>query len=150
MLPASRNSRMNQNWIPSIFNDIFDDDYLFHAPAKQFASPAVNIKENEGNFEIEVAAPGMTKDDFNIAVNNDDELVISLEKKADEEKKDEKKGTWIRREFSYSSYRQCFVIPETINAEEISAKMENGILRISLPKKVEVKTTPATRQISIL
>ena len=75
MYPARR----NQAWIPSIFGDLFDDFAVM--PAKQFASPAVNIKETDKDFQIEIAAPGMTKDDFTIRVDNDEELVIALEKK---------------------------------------------------------------------
>jgi len=148
MLPTVRNSRRNQNYVPSIFNDLFDD-FMFPAPAKQFASPAVNIRETEKEYDIEVAAPGMTREDFNISITNDDELVIALEKKANEEKKDEKEGSWLRREFSYSSYRQSFALPEDVNLEEVGAKMENGVLMIALPKKVETKTVPATRNITI-
>ena len=80
MYPARR----NQAWIPSVFGDLFDDFAVM--PAKQFASPAVNIKETEKAFEIEIAAPGMTRDDFKISINSDNELVINLEKKAKEGK----------------------------------------------------------------
>ena len=86
MYPARR----NQAWIPSIFGDLFDDFNVM--PAKQFASPAVNIKETDKAFEIEIAAPGMTKEDFSIRVDNDEELVIALEKKhEDKEEKDEQR-----------------------------------------------------------
>jgi HSP20 family protein len=105
MLPARR----NQYWLPSIFNDIFDDDFMNYTPAKQFASPAVNIIENEKDYEIEVAAPGMSKEDFKVRLENDNELVISLEKK--NEDKHEKKN-YLRREFSYASFKQSFIIPD--------------------------------------
>src|SRR5574344_1073858 len=78
MLPARRN---NQNWMPSIFNDFFGDDFMSLTPAKQFATPAVNITENEKNYEIEVAAPGLTKDDIKVNVDNGNELAISYEKR---------------------------------------------------------------------
>ena len=79
----------HQTWLPSIFSDLFDDNFPV-VPAKQFASPAVNIKESDKDFKIEIAAPGMTKEDLSVHVNNDEELVIDLEKKACKEPKEEK------------------------------------------------------------
>ncbi|MBR4133772.1 MAG: Hsp20/alpha crystallin family protein [Bacteroidales bacterium] len=142
MLPARR----NQYWLPSIFNDIFDDDFMGYTPAKQFASPAVNIIENEKDFQIEVAAPGMSKEDFKVRLENDNELVISLEKK--NEDKHEKKN-YLRREFSYASYKQAFIIPDEVEAEGINASMVDGVLKITLPKKEVTVKTPASRQIEI-
>ena len=142
MLPARR----NQYWLPSIFNDIFDDDFMNYTPAKQFASPAVNIIENEKDYEIEVAAPGMSKEDFKVRLENDNELVISLEKK--NEDKHEKKN-YLRREFSYASFKQSFIIPDEVEAEGIGAAMVDGILKITLPKKEVTVKTPASRQIEI-
>jgi len=141
-------TRRNQNWLPGIFSDLFDDNFTL-IPARQFASPAVNIKESAKDFQIEIAAPGMTKDDFKIHVNNDEELVIALERKSEKENKDEKDGTYLRREFSYASYHQSFTLPENIDVEGIGAKMQDGVLKITLPKKTEQKQIPAKRQISI-
>ncbi|MBR4525328.1 MAG: Hsp20/alpha crystallin family protein [Bacteroidales bacterium] len=142
MYPARR----NQAWIPSVFGDLFDDFAVM--PAKQFASPAVNIKETDKAFEIEIAAPGMTKEDFTIRVDNDEELVIALEKK--HENKEEHKGeNYLRREFSYASYHQAFTLPDNIDVENIKAAMNNGILGIELPKKTPDKQIPASRQIAI-
>jgi len=139
-------ARKNQAWIPSVFGDLFDDFAVM--PAKQFASPAVNIKETEKAFEIEIAAPGMTKDDFKIRVDNDEELVIALEKK--HEDKDEHKGeNYLRREFSYASYHQAFTLPDNIDVEAIKANMTNGVLGIVLPKKTPEKQIPASRHIAI-
>lgn len=138
--------RRNQAWIPSIFGDLFDDFAVM--PAKQFASPAVNIKETDADFEIEIAAPGMTKEDFSIRVDNDEELVIALEKK--HEHKDEKKNeNYLRREFSYTSYHQAFTLPDNIDVEAIKAGMVNGVLEITLPKKTPEKQIPASRHIEI-
>ena len=142
MYPARR----NQAWIPSVFGDLFDDFAVM--PAKQFASPAVNIKETDKAFEIEIAAPGMTKEDFTIRVDNDEELVIALEKK--HENKEEHKGeNYLRREFSYASYHQAFTLPDNIDVENIKAAMNNGILGIELPKKTPDKQIPASRHIAI-
>ena len=117
-----------------------------YTPAKQFASPAVNIIENEKDYEIEVAAPGMSKEDFKVRLENDNELVISLEKK--NEDKHEKKN-YLRREFSYASFKQAFIIPDEVKAEGIGAAMVDGVLRITLPKKEVTVKTPASRQIEI-
>lgn len=152
MLPVIRNSRRNQSvntWLPSIFEDFFKDDFMGVPVSRQFATPAVNIKESEKNYNIEIAAPGMTKDDFKLSVNEDNELVIALEKNEDKEEKNDNDGTWLRREFSYASYSQSFVIPEDVEIEKVAAKMDNGVLKIDLPKKEIVKTTPSTRQIEI-
>ena len=138
--------RRNQAWIPSIFGDLFDDFAVM--PAKQFASPAVNIKETDQAFEIEIAAPGMTKEDFSIRVDNDEELVIALEKK-NERKEEKKNENYLRREFSYTSYHQAFTLPENIDVENIKAGMNNGVLGIVLPKKSPEKQIPASRHIAI-
>lgn len=153
----------NQAWLPSIFNDLFDGDFAV-MPAKQFASPAVNIKETEKDFEIEVAAPGMTKDDFTVSIDNDNELVIALEKKSNKECKDNgkdckedkecregrcRKVNYLRKEFSYTSYHQSFTLPDNIDLDAISAEMVNGVLDITLPKRLEQEKVPAQRRIEI-
>lgn len=138
--------------LPSIFNDFFRDDYLGVPVRRQFATPAVNIKETDKQYDIQVAAPGMTKDDFHLSINSDNELVISLEKKQDncpEKCNKEEKATWLRREFSYVSYSQNFIIPDDVEIEKISAKMEHGVLSIYLPKKAEETKLPVSRNIDI-
>ena len=151
MLQATtrKNHYNNATWLPSIFDDFFKDEFMGVPVSRQFATPATNIRETEKNYEIQVAAPGMTKEDFHIDINENGELVISLEKKENKEQKDEPKGAWLRREFSYASFSQRFVIPEDVELENIGAKMENGILSIDLPKKEIVETVPATRRIEI-
>lgn len=146
MLPTAYSRRHSQDWLPSIFNEFFNDDFAGLTPAKQFASPAVNVIENEKDFTLEIAAPGMTKDDFKVRLENDNELVISLEKK--QEDKSEKKN-YLRREFSYASYHQTFIIPEEVELEGIKAAMNDGVLSITLPKKEEVVRVPVSRQIEI-
>ena len=136
------------SWLPGIFSNLFDDDFTV-LPARQFASPAVNIKESDKDFQIEIAAPGMTREDFSVRIDNDEELVIALEKKSKKEEKDEKGVNYLRREFSYTSYHQSFVLPENINLEAIQAEMLNGVLHITLPKVQEVKQVPASRHIEV-
>jgi len=147
MLPSMyNNARRSQNWLPGILNEFFDNDFVSFTPAKQFASPAVNVVENKKDFQIELAAPGMAKGDFSIRLENDNELSIKLEKKTDE-KKDKK--NYLRREFSYSSYQRSFILPEEVDIEKIAASMNDGVLTITLPKKEAIVKTPATRQIEI-
>ena len=144
MVPARRN---NQNWLPSIFNDFFDNEWL---EKRNTTSPAVNIIENEDEFRIEVAAPGMTKEDFHVDVNPDNELVISMEKKNEEkEEGPKKKGTYLRREFSYSRFQQSLLLPDNVETEKISAKVEHGVMTIDIPKKKVEEKAPASRRIEI-
>jgi HSP20 family protein len=102
--------------------------------------PAVNVSENQDEYKIDVAAPGMTKGDFKLNYDNG-RLTISSEKKNEKEEKDGE--TVTRREFSYQSFQRSFTVPETVvNAEKISAKYDNGILHVTLPKREEVKPKP--------
>lgn len=139
--------RRNQNWLPSIFNDFFDNEWL---EKRNTTSPAVNIIENEDEFRIEVAAPGMTKEDFHVEVNCDNELVISMEKKNEQKEEDPKKrGTYLRREFSYSRFQQSLLLPDNVETEKISAKVEHGVMTIEIPKRKVEETVAASRRIEI-
>ena len=119
----------NQNWIPSIFNDFFDNEWIVKP---NFSTPAINVIENEKDYKVEVAAPGMNKEDFNIHLNENQELVITVEKNSQDEQKEEKK--YLRREFSYTKFQQAFQLPDNMDKEKIGAKVENGVLEITLPK----------------
>jgi HSP20 family protein len=128
---------------PSIFDDLFTDSFLpkffdFDDETARTAVPAVNVEESEKEYRIEVAAPGLNKEDLKISVN-DGVLTISSEKKVE---KEEKKDNYIRREFSYTDFRRSFTLPEEVDAEKISAKHKNGVLNVHIPKS-EVKVAPA-------
>lgn len=141
----------SQNWLQDLYRDLFEDEYVL-PQYKSASTPAINVIERENEFEVEIAAPGMTKEDFNINLTKDNELVISLERKSeknDKEKGEKKHGQYIRREFSYTSFRQSFALPETIDTEKIAAKMEHGVLEITLPKKDVTKEVPANKAIEI-
>lgn len=132
MLPTMYSNR-NQNWIPSIFNDFFNDSWM---PVKFSGStPAINVSEDEKAYKVEVAAPGMTKEDFKINVANDD-LVISMEKKNDS-KEDNKSTKYLRREFSYSKFEQRLALPDNIEKQNICASMNDGVLVVNIPKMTE-------------
>ena len=138
MMPVMR----NQNWLPSLFNDFFGDEWM-GMQHKHASVPAINIIENEKDFRVELAVPGTTKEDFKVNVNADNELVISLEKRSE---KEEKEGD---KEFSYTSFQQSFSLPDDVDRQKISAKVENGVLTIDLPKKEVTPTAPVSHQIEI-
>ena len=101
--------------------------------------PSVNIKETDESFEVEMAAPGMEKSDFKIEVNQGI-LSISSEKSTERENSDESR--YSKKEFSYQSFCRSFSLPTTVNSDKIAAKYENGILKVNLPKREEVKPKP--------
>ncbi|MCI1719654.1 MAG: Hsp20/alpha crystallin family protein [Bacteroidales bacterium] len=132
MMPILR--RNNESWLPGIFNDIFsDDDWMIKANA---SAPAVNVIENAKDYKIEVAAPGMTKEDFKVNVDENDNLIISMEKK-NENNQGKENSHYLRREFSYSKFQQVMTLPDNADKEKISAKVNNGILNIQIPKLQE-------------
>lgn len=140
MMPIRRN---NQEWLPSIFNDFFDNDWMFKTNT---TAPAVNVIENEADYKIEVAAPGMTKEDFNIHLADDNQLVITMEKK-NESKNDNSK--YLRREFSYSKFQQALILPEDVEKDHISASVNDGVLTIDLPKKTQEEKAKECKTIEI-
>ncbi len=129
--------------VPSFFDDFLTKDVFDWSNAnRSYGSslPAVNIKEDSDNFEVEVAVPGLKKDDFNIELEND-VLTISSEKERKTESKEDK---YVRREFQYSSFKRTFSLPENVvNGDMVEADYTNGVLHILLPKKEEVKPKPA-------
>lgn len=137
--------RRSQNWLPSIFNDFFDNDWMEKANA---TAPAINVLENEKEYKVELAAPGMTKEDFDVHIDEENNLVISMEKK-NEKKEDEKNGRYLRREFSYSKFQQTMILPEDVDKEKISATVNNGVLDIELPKLVKEELPKQKRVIEI-
>ena len=131
------------NRYPSLFDRFFEND-MFDWSNKNYSVtnttlPSVNIKEDADRYEVEVAAPGFSKGDFKIEQDND-VLTISSEKKVDKETKDEERFT--KREFSYQSFSRSFTLPVTVVNEKITAKYENGILKVFIPKKEEAKPKP--------
>lgn len=146
--------RRHQNsWLPSIFNDFFDSDWLDRRSA---TSPAVNILETDDCYKVEVAAPGMTKEDFKVHLNEDNELLITLEKRTEPKEAEQngenksKKSTYLRREFSYTQFRQTLLLPDNIERDKIAAKMENGVMTIDIPKKSAEAVAAESRQIEVL
>ena len=135
---------MRSNWIPTVFNDLFDTDFM---PKANCTAPAINVKESDKAYTVELAAPGMKKEDFNVHINDDGNLIIKMEQK--QETKDEDKSIrYLRREFSYSKYEQTLILPDDVKKDAITAKVEHGVLTVELPKLVEEKVK-VSRQITI-
>ncbi len=137
-------AKHSENFLPGLFDRFFGKDLMdwnWHNFSGPDASlPAVNVKETDDEYLIEVAAPGMEKKDFKINFQND-VLTISAER---EEKKDEEEESFTRREFNYQSFQRCFTVPETdVENDKISARYEDGVLNIKLPKREESKPRPA-------
>ncbi|MFW6202902.1 MAG: Hsp20/alpha crystallin family protein [Marinilabilia sp.] len=131
--------------IPSFLNDLFGGDLMdwgmSNFAGSNMTLPAVNVREDDNEYAIEVAAPGLKKDDFKVDYQNG-KLTISSEKQ--DEKKEEEEGNVTRREFNYQSFQRTFNVPENmVKDEDISARYEDGILKVSLPKSDEAKPKPA-------
>jgi HSP20 family protein len=137
--------------LPSLIDRFFDTDLLdwdaFNFAGDNMTLPAVNLKETKNEYCIEVAAPGLNKEDFKVSYD-DGMLTISSEKQQEKEEKEGEKVT--RREFSYESFQRSFTVPEdVVNTEKISAKYENGILYVTLPKHEEAKKAKNVKEIKI-
>jgi len=136
---------------PSLLLSMFDDDSFFNFDLPRWGNgfgskvPAANVKENESEFIIDLAAPGMKRSDFHIDVENG-VLSISSEKK---EESEEKSDFYTRKEFSFSSFSRSFRLPESIHEDKINAKYDNGVLMIHLPKKEEAKKQHKKKEIKI-
>ena len=140
MLPV-----MNRNlWMPDEFNDFFDTDFM---PKVNATAPAINVKESEKDYTVELAAPGLTKDDFNVNIDHDGNLHIKIENKSNKNEED-KKSHYLRREFSYSKYEQTLLLPDDVEKNKISASVNNGVLTVDLPK-IEKTVEKESRQIEI-
>jgi len=140
MLPIVRS-----NWMPSIFDDLMTSG-LWNDGYESVSSinPKVNIIENDKEYRIELAAPGLSKEDMKIDLN-DNLLTLSSEK---QDVKEESNDEYWKREFGYSSFKRSFTIPETVNTDTITAEYRNGILDVHIPKKPEA-VQKAPKQISI-
>lgn len=140
MLPV-----MNRNlWMPEVFNDFFDTDFM---PRVNATAPAINVKESEKDYTVELAAPGLTKDDFNVNIDDDGNLHIKIENKS-QKKEEDKKSHYLRREFSYSKYEQTLLLPDDVDKAKIAASVNNGVLTVDLPK-VEQTVVKNARQIAV-
>lgn len=139
MYPTNRN-----NWLDTAFEDFFNTDMM---PRVNTTAPAVNVKENEKAYIMDIAAPGLKKEFCRISLDKDGNLVVNIENKM-EHKQEEKKEHYLRREFSYGNYEQAYTLPDDVDHDKISAKVEDGILTVTLPK-ISKEETRIERQINI-
>ncbi len=137
MMPIMRNSA----WLPTVFNDFFDTDFM---PKANATAPAINVKESDKGYTVELAAPGMKKEDFDVHINDEGNLLIKMENKQ-EKKEEDKNSRYLRREFSYTKFEQTLILPDNVNKSEIKARVDNGVLTVDLPKVEEVKEKIARR-----
>ena len=141
MLPV-----MFQNsWMPTVFEDFLNNDWM---PRANSTAPAVNVKEDEKAYTMELAAPGIKKEYCRVAINDEGNLTIAIENKQ-EHKHEDKHHHYLRREFSYSNYEQSYTLPEDVNREGIEAKVDNGILTVTLPKVSKEEKQKNTRAIEV-
>lgn len=150
--------RKNQRWLSSVFNDLFEHPlFTQRVPVN---SPAINVKETKDEYVVEIAVPGVRKEDFTVCVDEEDYLVITLEKREEKESKgdgecSEKEQTecgerYLRREFSFSKFQQTLILPDNVDKERIRARVKHGVLKIELPKVVGECARKAHRVIEIL
>ena len=132
--------RRNNSLFPGFLDEFIRPDWFGGMENPSAHVPAVNIKETDHEFALEVAAPGMKKDDFNVEVDKNVLTISSEVKNENEEKKED--GTYSRREFSYASFRRVFTLPDTVNEDKINATYEDGVLKLTLPKKEEALPKP--------
>ena len=140
MLPVMFKS----NWFPTVFEDFLNNDIM---PRANTTAPAVNVREDEKAYTMEVAAPGIKKEFCRVSINDEGNLTIAIANKF-EHKETEKKHRYLRREFSYSNYEQNYELPEDVDKEGISAKVEDGILTVTLPR-VQKEVKKLSRSINI-
>ncbi len=123
-------TRRNQYWLPEVFNDLFDNEFMTKSNT---TSPAINVVEKENEYDVQYAAPGMTKDDVKVSLDKEQNLVVEMAKK--EESSDKKDGVYLRREFTVSNFQQKLILPDDVDHEKIGASVANGVLTVVLPKK---------------
>ena len=132
MLPVM----FKNSWFPTVFEDFLNNDLM---PRANTTAPAVNVKVEDKAYTMEVAAPGIKKEFCRVSINDEGNLQVAIENKV-EHKEEEKKHHYLRREFSYTNYEQAYTLPEDVDKDNIEAKVENGILTVTLPRmQKEVK-----------
>lgn len=135
MMPVYRNS-----WLPEVFNDLF-----VSVPKANATAPAINVKETAEAYVVELAAPGMKKDDFIVNINNEGDLTIKMESKHEDK---EEKAHYLRREFSYSKFEQTLILPDDVDKDKIAANVADGVLTVQLPK-VKKEEQKISRRITV-
>ena len=141
MLPVM----FKNSWFPTVFDEFLNSD--FTPSTCKTTAPAVNVKEDEKSYTMEVAAPGIKKEWCRVSLNEEGNLCIAIENKM-EHKEEDKKQHYLRREFSYTNYQQNYSLPEDVVKDKISARVENGILTVILPKQEQEAKVSKTIEVS--
>jgi HSP20 family protein len=144
MLLAKRPQEM---FSTTLIDNFLNDDWVKNLYKKVTATPAINVIETDAEYDMEMAVPGLTKEDLNVQVDENC-LNISMEKKTESEHKNEKKN-YLRREFSTQQFFRSFELPENVEKEKITAKVENGVLKIALPKMSHAEKKQQPKEIAI-
>lgn len=144
MLPAKRFN--GQLGLTDLFNDFFETRSIEKIGS---TVPAINVMENEKEYKIAVAAPGMCKDDFKIHLNKDGNLVIEMEKKCEDKEGCKKEGKYLRKEFSYAKFHQTLILPENAEKDNIEANVKDGVLHVRIPKLQTAKIEAEKRVIEV-
>lgn len=144
MLPAKRLN--GQNWLPDIFNDFFEGNSLSRING---AAPAMNVFEDDASYNLEIAAPGMCKQDFEVHISKDGNLVVEMEKKCEDKEHCKREGKYLRKEFSYTKFHQTLILPENADKDNIQANVKNGVLHITIPKLQMAKAEAEKKVIEV-
>ena len=134
----------NNDWFPTMFDDFFNNGFM---PRANSTAPAVNVKETDKEYTMELAAPGIKKEYCRVGINDEGYLTVAIENKQ-EHKHEDKNHHYLRREFSYSNYEQNYTLPDDVQKDNISAKVENGILTITMPKTAPKEKVTKSIEIS--
>lgn len=135
----------SKSWFPTMFDEFFNNEWM---PRLQSTAPAVNVKETGSEYTMEFAVPGIKKEFCRVNLNDEGNLEVTIENKM-EHKAEDKKEHYLRREFNYSNYQQTYVLPEDVEKEQIAAKVDNGVLTITMPKQHKDEHRQAQRKIEI-
>ena len=135
----------SKSWFPTMFDEFFNNEWM---PRLQSTAPAVNVKETGSEYTMEFAVPGIKKEFCRVNLNDEGNLEVTIENKM-EHKAEDKKEHYLLREFNYSNYQQTYVLPEDVEKEQIAAKVDNGVLTITMPKQQKNEHRQAQRKIEI-
>ena len=126
-------TRRNQNLMPALFNELFDfgNDLI---STEHTMTPKLNISESDKSYDMVLCVPGLRKEDLAISIDSDNQLVVEMQQKHEEKHEDKDNRHYLRHEFSSMQFKQAFCLPDNVKRDQISARVENGILYITLPK----------------
>ena len=136
--------------MPALFNELMNwDNWNNAATETSYTMPKMNVSESDTDYKVEFCVPGLKKEDLNIRIDSDNNLVIEMVKSSETKEEDKKDRKYLRREFNEMQFKQAFSLPENIKREQIAAKVENGILTIDLPKITEDEKKALSQTIEI-